>query len=215
MELTTPQKGKWKRLKAEIIERPFIAYSMGLSPKDIERLFLGGYPTLKELDELLAKMLDVREAKIERLRPVLTRVVGHRGSAQFAAKIHTDSMSIKYIIDKRYKSVPSHDLISRIEIYLNYLCDFELSLEYQTEAKLFFSGKIEELSLKASKVSASINTLPGYLEKIKVFDKKNTSQHYGDKYAIGSLTYHLDKAIEDLQEMRLEVETILENLIDV
>lgn len=210
MTLNTAQKGKWRRLKSEIIKRPFIAFAIGIKKEDIDRLFYADFPSLEEMEEIHSKNLQLRELNIDRLRPTLTKIVGNRGSVQFADKIGTDSMSIKYIIDKRYKQVPSHDLIAKIEIYLNYLCGFDVSLEYQAEHKTYFAEKTDQLSIEVAKISNSLNYVPGYLQKLKAFDKNNNAGHYKDDYAITSLTYTLDKSIEDLQEIRLQVETILE-----
>jgi hypothetical protein len=214
MELTNAQKSKWRHLKADVLKRPFTAFGIGLLPADIDRLFYGALPTIRELDELGRRMEELKEKNVQRLRPTLTQVVGHRGSAQFAEKIGTDSMSIKYIIDNRYKKVPSHELIAKIEIYLNYLCDYEISLEYQNEARSYFLTKIEAMNLKANAIATDVNELPAMVIKLQPFDKKNTSYGYRDRWAIGGLFYKLDKSIAELQALRLELESVATNLID-
>lgn len=215
MSLTTPQKNKWRRLKAEIIKRPFIAYSIGLTSKDIDELFFDGFPSLDRLERLQQADILLREEKTDRLRPTLIRVVGSRGSVQFANKIGTDGMSIKYIIDKRYKRTPSHDLIAKIEILLNYICEFEVSLEYQSESKVFLINKIDKLALESERVASSLRMLPEYLQKLKPFDKnKNATYYYRDSYVKTSLIYCLDKAISDLEGIRLDVEVVIESYIE-
>jgi len=214
MELSNAQKSKWRHLKADVLKRPFIAFGIGLVPADIDRLFYGALPTIEELELLSSRTEELKEKNVQRLRPTLTQVVGHRGSAQFAEKIGTDSMSIKYIIDNRCKKAPSHELIAKVEIYLNYLCDYEISLEYQNEARSYFSTKIETMFLKVNAIAADVHELPAMVNKLLPFDKRNTSYGYRDRWAVGGLFYKLDKSVAELQALRLELDSVAANLID-
>ncbi len=217
-DLSGSQKTRWNRLKGEILKRPFLAFTIGLSKQEVEKLFSGGFPTQERLEEIYVLLMNERDKKIERLRNTLTKVVGHRGSAQFAEKVGTDGMTIKYIIDRKNRKPPNFDLIARIEIYLSYVSDFEVSLENQYEADNYLENTVDHLQVQALKIAESIRELNLYFATLKKFDKKSKSQSIlgkSETWQLGHLQHSIKSAIDELREIENEVDIIINDLLDV
>ena len=216
MALTGTEKAKWVRLKKEIIKRPFLAYKIGLTSTEVDTLFSTGVPTKQKIEEIDKLLLEVRQINVERLRPTLTRVVGNRGSVQFAEKIDTDGMTIKYIIDNKSMKVPSHDLISKIENHLSYITDFEVSLENQNDEKLFVPNKVDSLKFATLNIVRDLNGLSSFYDDLKIIDKKHKkpfASYKPEQWKINQLQRTLDTSISSLEKIRLEVETIIKEYI--
>lgn len=217
MTLTGNQKRKWLRLKQEIIKRPFLAYKIGLTTKEIENVFSDFFPNGERIEEVDGLLIAERDKKIERLRPTLTAIVGHRGSVQFADKVGTDGMTIKYIIDKKSRTL-SHDLISDIEIFLSYISDFEVSIENQNDANNYIANRADRLKLSTMRVANRLNALFPYFDTVKQRDKKAKKPYpkfSADYYEIEYLQSGLTEAIAALDKIKLEIDTIIENLLEV
>jgi hypothetical protein len=217
MALTGIEKTKWIRLKKEIVKRPFLAYRIGLTSEEIESYFSGGIPTKERIEEIDKLLLQVRQKNVERLRTTLTLVVGNRGSVQFAEKIDSDGMTIKYIIDKKTTKIPGHDLISKIENHLSYITEFEVSIENQSDEKLFVPNKIDKIKISTHNIVDKLNGLSPFYEDLKIADKKlkrGFTTIKPEQWRINNLQRTLDSSISELEKIRLEVETIIKEYID-
>lgn len=214
MELTSAEKTKWARLKAEFIKRPFLAYKIGLSATEIGSYFSGIDPISEKVKEIDKLLLVERQKKVDRLRPTLKKIVGPRGSVHFAEKIDADGMTIKYILDNKSAKVPSHDLLSKIEIYLSYLTDFEVSVENLHDEKNFVSTKIDNLKLNVAHIISNLNNLYPYFETLKMADKKKkktNSKGLSEKWQLDQLNNTLSSSIEKLDKIRQEVEVLVKD----
>lgn len=211
-QLSGAQKAKWHRLKGEIIKRPLLAFTIGLDKNEAQTILSNGFPDQKRLDEIDSLLIEERKRKTERLRSTLTRVVGHRGSGKFAEKIGTDGMTIKYIIDRRGKKVPSFDLIAKIEIHLSYVTDFEISFENQPDAIKYLEKSTECLRTRTFKVADELKALNLHFIELNRFDKKS-KQHFvvsqRDSWKINHLQYVIKSAIDELNSVQANIETII------
>lgn len=214
MSTKAAQKAKWHRLRNEIIKRPFLAYKIGLTSSEVESFCSDIMPSNEKIEEVAVLLQKERLKSIERLRPTLVKAVGNRGSVQFADKIDTDGMTIKYIIDGNIKRLPSHDLISRIENHLSYLTDFEVSIENLNDEKIFLANKVDGLRLSILKVISSLNGLDFLFDELKLADKKH-KKSFGSptasEWKINELQRMLNNAVTDLEKIRLEVQLIVKD----
>ena len=217
MALTGTEKSKWVRLRKEIVKRPFLAYEIGLTASEVETYFSGVVPTKQKIEEIDKLLLIKRQKNVERFRATLTIAVGNRGAVQFAEKIDSDGMTIKYIIDNKAVKVPSHDLISRIENHLSYITDFEVSIENQNDEKLFVPNKVDNLKLSTITIVNNLNGLSSFYDDLKIADKKHKkgfATYKPGECRINQLQKTLDTSISDLEKIRLEVQTIIKEYID-
>lgn len=215
MKLSGGDKAKWNRIKSEIIKRPFIAYSIGLSSKELNDLFSDEEPTKEQIDELDKRLITDRANKTERLRPFLADLVDHRGSVKFAEKVETDGMTIKYIIDKKSKKPPSYDLISRIELTLNQLTEFAISIENLNDKKNHVPNKVDGLKLKTVDIANRLFSLTqhfNYLRAAKKIEIKKTDFYTSDNWQIGSLKSGIESSIRELEEVKKQLNILIENL---
>jgi hypothetical protein len=214
MKLSGGDKTKWNRIKSEIVKRPFIAYSIGLTSKEITELFSNAIPTKEKIEEIDKRLIADRAKKTERLRPFLTDLVDNRGSVKFAEKVETDGMTIKYIIDGKSKKPPSYDLISRIEITLSQLTDFTVSLENLNDEKNFVPSRVDSLKLKTVDITNRLFSLTQYfnhLKAIKKIETKPKELYSSDNWQISNLKSGLKSAIHDLEEVSSKLNILIEN----
>ena len=174
-------------------------------------------PSRDRLNEIDKTLLLDREAKTEKLRKLLSMKVGPRGSVRFANKLGVSDGTIRSIVDKKYKSPPSYDLLGQIEIYLSYTENYEVSLEHRSIGKSFVSEKIDQLKEESEKVSENLKWVSSHLEELKLANKKIKHQ-FGDKKAnrwtIDQIQNNIDKAIEQLKNLKMDVDTLIEDFCD-
>ncbi len=217
MDLNGSEKTKWFRLKGEIIKRPFLAYTIGLNQEDINFLFSDNLPSKDKLNYIDKELLRTKEEKVERLRPSLTKFVGHRGSAIFGEKVGVDGMTIKYIIDDRSPKVPSFDLISRIEIFLHYATGYEVSLENQSDLVNYVSNKVDLLKMDTCKVADDLIGLNHNFDVLKLMDKKQRKS-YGstpsEDWRLNQLRGTLGASINKLVDIQSSIKILIDNFTE-
>ena len=217
MELSGSEKTKWLRLKGEIVKRPFLAYTIGLSQEDVNSLFSENWPSKEKLSYIDQQLQKVKEQKVERLRPFLTKVVGNRGSSQFGEKVGVDGMTIKYIIDDRSKKVPSFDLISRIEIFLSYSVAYEVSLENQNDLINYVSNKVDMLKTDTFKVADDIRGLNHNFDVLKLLDKqqkKSFGNPKSDDWRLSQLRSTISSSINKLVDIQSAIKILIDNFTE-
>lgn len=218
MELTGATKTKWLKLKTEIIKRPFLAYVAKLSESEVRSYFIESLlPTKSRLEEIAKTLIIDRECKTEKLRKILATKVGHRGSVRFANKLGISDGTIRNIIDRKYKSPPSYELLGQIETYLLYTDNYEVSLEHLNITKSFVSQKIDQLKEETYRISENVKWVTSHLDELKLSDKQ-TKQYFGNKKAnrwtINQIQNNIDASIEQLKSLKLDIDTLIEDFCE-
>ncbi len=206
---------KWARIKKDMLERPFLAFKIGLTPEEVEVYFGEGRPSPQRILEI-DQLLDQEQAKkIARMQPVLAKLVGPRGASQFAEKMGLDGMTIKYIIEGNSRLL-GHDMISKIEVFLSYITDFIVSLENQQDTKYHIRLQANRLKLSTEKVATKLQSVLPYFDDLPVRDKKSKKvfgKYPGDDFKIRQLESTLKHSITALQEVQAELNDLVEHFI--
>ncbi|MCX6318117.1 MAG: hypothetical protein NTW29_12560 [Bacteroidetes bacterium] len=218
MELTGPSKTKWLKIKADIIKRPFLSFIIKLSENEMITYFINDqFPDKERIEEIYRTLINDRKNKANKLKDILATKVGHRGSVRFANKIGVSDTTIRNIIDKKYKFPPSYDILCKIETYLSYTTKFQVSLEHLNIANSFVSETIDQLKEEALKIFDIFKWIAFHLDELKLADK-HIKHYFGDKKAnkltIGQIQRNIEKAIEDLSNLKLDIDTLVQDFCE-
>lgn len=213
MNLSPSQKSSWSKIKTDILKRPLLLFRIGLNHSESSNILSDNYPEKSTFEYIKEELIKIRVENINRLKPALNDFVNHRGSNKIAKKIGTDGMTIKYIIDgKLNKRLPSHDLISKIEIYLSYKVNYDISLENKQDELKYLPNKIDELKLlNQAAIQHILETKMGF-DKLKMLKKHDIKENVKilDLWEISSLKYHLRNAIETLEQIETDTHQLIE-----
>lgn len=214
MNLTATEKTSWSKIKSELLKRPLLLFRIGLNQTETSNLLTNTYPDKQTLSFIKEELTKIRLENTERLKTSLTDIVNHRGSTTIAKKIGTDGMTIKYIVDgKQKKQPPSHDLISKIELYLSYKMDYEISLENKQDEVRYLPNEIDRLKLSTQEVGLIIVESKRGFDKLQQLKKGNHKENTKtlDYYEINRLKHQLRRAIETLENIESKTLQIIEN----
>ena len=163
---------KWSHLKSEIKLRPMLAYRIGI-PIDKLQYYLYSTPSEEEILRIEKIIFNDRAEKTIKIRNALSKIVGYRETVEFSEKIGISDSKLRDIIQEKDKT-PSYDIINRIEVFLNAVSDFEISIENLIYAEYFIENEFESLAGKIHKVGENL--------LINTYEIKNLYRNAKKKY---------------------------------
>lgn len=148
---------KWSDLKKQIKSRPLLAYIVGI-PIDQYNEYIHTTPENEEVLRIEQIILQDRKIKTERIKQALQQLVGYRETVQAAYKIGISDTTIRNILSGVKKGA-GYDVINRLEIYLNAVSDFELSIENNLSPADFLINETNAVSDTLRNISIRLSDM--------------------------------------------------------
>lgn len=170
---------RWAEIKNQIRERPLLSYIVGI-PIEKYKEYTHGTPQAEFILEAEAAIHLDREAKTERIKNELSKIVGYREAKEYSRKFNISDTTIRQVIEGKKERL-SYDVIDKFELWLNKITGFEMSLENLLTPKEYLKSETDVISTELSNIS---NRILRYPIDIKRDVAKMEIDIYGCDYSI-------------------------------
>lgn len=198
---------KWQLIKTELKKRPFLAVRLGWSIEDIEKYF-AITPSEVEVEKVDRILLHDRLAKSKLLSIELKKIVGHRSAVKISDQIGISDTALRKIIEQPNHTA-SYDIIFKIEMYLNAIVGYKISIENTGLAANYINSSLNSVSNKVNALSQQLQHLSisiKDLEKYKISKKILANQ----SFILTSPSQSLSHVIEELLKIKEELANFIE-----